>query len=148
MAMTPTPGAGAVLPPEETLYEGRPAVVPGLGALMLAILTLGLGYLYLWMRTRAVSYKVTTRRVLVERGMLSKRLEQIDAFRIKDFVVDRPFSQRLLGTGNLLLLTADSTTPAVELRGLHTDVVALYEKLRAAADADRARRSVRVVDNE
>jgi uncharacterized membrane protein YdbT with pleckstrin-like domain len=147
MAMTPSPGAAA-LPPEETLYEGRPAVVPGLGDLFLAILTVGLWYLYLWLRTRGISYKVTTRRVLVERGLLSKRLEQVDAFRIKDFVVERPFGQRLLGTGNLFLLTADSTTPAVELRGLRTDVVALYEKLRAAADADRARRGVRIVDNE
>src|ERR1700742_3400099 len=111
MAMTPSPGSGALLPPEETLYEGRPATVPGLGALFIAILTLGLGWLYLWVRTRGLSYKVTTRRVLVERGVLSKRLEQIDAFRIKDFVVDRPFSQRLLGTGNIFLLTADSTTP-------------------------------------
>jgi uncharacterized membrane protein YdbT with pleckstrin-like domain len=147
MAMMPSP-AGAALPPEETLFEGRPAAVPGIGSLLVAILTLGLGYLYFWLRTRGTSYKVTTRRVLVERGLLSKRLEQVDAFRIRDFVVERPFGQRLLGTGNILLLTADSTTPKVELRGLHTDVVALYEKLRAAADADRARRGVRIVDNE
>jgi len=148
MAMTPSPGGSPALPPEETLYEGRPAVVPGIGALLLSILTLGLGYLYLWVRTQGLSYKVTTRRVLVERGLLSKRLEQIDCFRIKDFVVERPFGQRMLGTGNILLLTADATTPAVELHALRTDVVALYEKLRAAADVDRARRGVRVVDNE
>ncbi|HEX3597614.1 MAG TPA: hypothetical protein VHU80_21040 [Polyangiaceae bacterium] len=52
MAMTPSP-TGA-LPPEETLYEGKPAVVPGLGALLLAVLTLGLGYLYLWVRTQGL----------------------------------------------------------------------------------------------
>jgi hypothetical protein len=68
--------------------------------------------------------------------------------RIKDFVVERPLGQRIFGTGNLFLLTADATTPAVELRNLRTDVVALYEKLRAATDADRARRGVRIVDNE
>ncbi|HEX4338656.1 MAG TPA: PH domain-containing protein [Polyangiaceae bacterium] len=144
--MTPSPGSAQ--PPEETLYEGRPAVIPGVGALLVAVLTLGLGYLYMWVRTQGLSYKITTRRVLVERGLLSKRLEQIDCFRIKDFVVDRPVGQRMLGTGNILLLTADSTTPAVELRNLRTDVVALYEKLRAAADADRTRRAVRIVDNE
>ncbi len=146
MVLTPTPSTAG--PPEEVLYEGKPAAVPGLGALALAILTLGLAYLYYWLRAQGVSYKITTRRVIIERGLLSKRLEQVDAFRIKDFVVERPFGQRLLGTGNLLLLTADSTTPAVELQGLRTDVVALYEKLRAAAEADRARRGVRIVDNE
>jgi hypothetical protein len=91
---------------------------------------------------------VTTRRVILESGILNKRLEQVDAYRIKDYVVDRPFGQRLLGTGNLILLTMDQTTPSVELRGLRTDVVALYEKLRSAAEAERAKRGVRLLDNE
>jgi uncharacterized membrane protein YdbT with pleckstrin-like domain len=138
----------AELVPEETLFEGRPAVLPGIGAVLVTILTVGLAALYFWWQSRGVSYRVTTRRVIVERGLLSKRLEQIDAYRIRDYVVERPLGQRLLGTGNLLLLTADPTTPALELRNLSTDVVALYERLRAAADADRMRRGVRVVDNE
>jgi uncharacterized membrane protein YdbT with pleckstrin-like domain len=145
---SPSPSATSPAPPEEILYEGRPAAIAGFGALLLTILTLGFAALYFLIRSSGVLYKVTTRRVIVERGVLSKRLEQVDAYRIRDYVVDRPFGQRLLGTGNLMLLTADPTTPAVELRGLRTDVVALYEKLRAAADADRARRGVRVVDNE
>ena len=146
--MTPTSPSDLALAPEETLFEGRPAVLPGIGAFLLTILTLGLAGLYFLWKARGVSYKVTTRRVIVERGRLSKRLEQVDAYRIRDFVVERPFGQRLVGTGNILLLTADATTPAVELRNLSTDVVALYERLRAAADADRLRRGVRVVDNE
>ena len=144
MSSTPT----AAAPPEETLFEGHPAVLPGLGALLLAVLTLGIALLFFLMRSRAITYKVTTRRVIVERGLLSKRLEQVDAYRIKDYVVERPFGQRLLGTGNLQLITMDTTTPQVELHGLPTDVVALYERLRAAAEADRGRRGVRIVDNE
>ena len=144
--MTPTPSPAA--PPEEILFEGHPAMVPGLSALLVCVLTVGLALLYFWPRSLAITYKVTTRRVIVERGLLSKRLEQIDAYRIKDYVVDRPLGQRLLGTGNLQLLTMDATTPAVELRGLATDVVSLYERLRAAAEADRGRRGVRIVDNE
>ena len=144
MTPTPSPVAG----PEETLYEGHPAVIASLGALLLTVVTLGLAALYYWAESKGVRYKVTTRRVIVERGLLSKRLEQVDAYRIKDYVVDRPFGQRLLGTGNLLLITMDTTTPNMELRGLHTDVVALYDRLRAAAEQDRARRGVRIVDNE
>lgn len=144
MTPTPSPVAG----PEETLYEGRPAVIAGLGPLLITILTLGLAALYYWVRSVGTAYKVTTRRVIVERGVLSKRLEQIDAYRIKDYVVDRPFGQRIMGTGNLFLITMDTTTPNMELRGIKTDVVALYDRLRAAAEQDRARRGVRIVDNE
>jgi len=134
--------------PESPLFEGRPAVWIGVGDVLLSILTLGLGALYLWIRSHGAHYKVTTRRVIVERGLLSKRLEQIDNYRIKDYVVERPFGQRLLGTGNLLLHTMDQTTPSLRLLGLRTDVIALYERLRAAAEAERLRRGVRLLDNE
>ena len=130
------------------LFDGHPALVPGIGALLIAVLTLGLALLYFLIQSRGINYKVTTKRVIVERGLLSKRLEQTDLYRIKDYVVERPFGQRMLGTGNIVLLTMDTTTPRVELHGLPTDVVALYEKLRAAAESDRGRRGVRIVDNE
>ena len=143
--MTLTPASADT---EETLFDGHPAAVASFGALLLAVLTLGLGWIYLYASAKATHIKVTTRRVIVERGLLSKRLEQVDAYRIKDFVVERPLGQRLLGTGNLQLLTMDATAPRVDLYGLRTDVVALYERLRAATEADRMRRGVRIVDNE
>jgi uncharacterized membrane protein YdbT with pleckstrin-like domain len=133
---------------EVVLFEGRPAVIPGLGALLLTIVTLGLAALYFLVRAYGVSYKVTTRRVILESGILSKRLEQVDSYRIKDYVVERPFGQRLLGTGNLVLHTMDQTTPEIVLGGLRTDVVALYEKLRASAEVERQKRGVRLHDNE
>ena len=79
---------------------------------------------------------------------LSQRLEQVDLYRVNDYAVERPFSQRLLGTGNLLLKTADKSSPEISLRGIKTDVVALYERVRAATELDKSRRGVRLVDNE
>jgi uncharacterized membrane protein YdbT with pleckstrin-like domain len=141
-------GPQGTTPNEEVLFQGHPAVLPGMGALLLVILTVGLGYLYYWARSRATAYKVTTRRITIERGLLSKRLEQVDTYRIKDYVVERPLGQRLLGTGNIQLLTVDTTTPLVELRGLPTDVMVLYERLRVAAEAERSARAVRVVEEQ
>ena len=133
---------------EEVLFEGRPALVPSVGVLALSIVTLGI---YLLVRSWARGsklYRVTTRRIVVETGVLSKRLEQIDLYRIADYTVERPFGQRLLGTGNLLLRTFDKTTPELDVRQIKTDVVALYEKLRSATEAEKTRRGVRMVDYE
>jgi uncharacterized membrane protein YdbT with pleckstrin-like domain len=146
--MTSAAATPSTAPTEEILFQGHPALIPSVGALLFAIVTLGAALLYFLVRSRGVTYKVTTRRVLVERGLLSKRLEQIDTYRIKDYVVERPIGQRLLGTGNLLLLTMDATSPNVELRGLATDVLALYERLRAAAEAERVRRGVRIIEDD
>ncbi len=133
---------------EEVLFEGRPALVPSAGVLLLSVLTLGLWLLVrLWHRG-SKRYRLTTRRIVVETGLLSKRLEQIDLYRIVDYTVDRPFGQRLLGTGNLLLRTFDKSTPELNVREIKTDVVALYEKLRAATEAEKTRHGVRMVDYE
>ncbi len=133
---------------EEVLFEGRPALVPSVGVLALSILTLGIYLLARFWARGSKLYRVTTRRIVVETGVLSKRLEQIDLYRIADYTVERPFGQRLLGTGNLLLRTFDKTTPELNVRQIKTDVVALYEKLRSATEAEKTRRGVRMVDYE
>lgn len=133
---------------EEVLFEGRMALVPGVGTLLVAVLTLGLWLVVRWFKTLGQSYRITTRRIVVETGVLSKKLEQIDLYRIADYTVERPFGQRLLGTGNLLLKTFDKTSPELSVLYIKTDVVALYERVRAATEADKARRGVRMVDYE
>ena len=133
---------------EVVLFEGRRALVPSVSVLLLAILTLGLWLLPRWWHRGSKLYRITTRRIVVETGVLSKRLEQIDLYRIADYTVDRPFLQRVLGTGNLLLKTFDKSTPELDVREIKTDVVALYEKLRVATEAEKAKRGVRMVDYE
>ena len=133
---------------EEVLFEGRAALVPSFGTLFLAIFTLGLWLIVRWFQTLGRSYRITTRRIVVETGVLSKRLEQIDLYRVADYTVERPFGQRLMGTGNLLLKTFDKTTPELNVVAIKTDVVKLYEAVRAATEADKARRGVRMVDYE
>jgi uncharacterized membrane protein YdbT with pleckstrin-like domain len=133
---------------EEILFEGRGALVPGFGTLLLVILSLGVWLFVRWLKTLGRHYRITTRRIVVESGVLSKTLEQIDLYRIADYTVERPFGQRLLGTGNLRLKTYDKTTPDLDVREIKTDVVALYEQLRIATEADKARRGVRMVDYE
>jgi uncharacterized membrane protein YdbT with pleckstrin-like domain len=133
---------------EETLFDGRPALIPSVGVLVLVVVTLGLWLLPRFWRSLGVHYRITSRRIVVEFGVLSKRMEQIDLYRVADYTVDRPFFQRLLGTGNLFLKTFDKTTPEVRITQIKTDVVALYERLRQATEKDRAVRGVRVLDYE
>lgn len=132
--------------PEELLFEGHPALLKSVVPLLVTILTLGLGLLYYWIESRSTRYRITSQRVVVESGLLNKRLDQIDLYRIHDYIVERPLGQRLLGTGNLVLATQDRSTPALKLAGLSTDVVQLYERLRKATEQEKRRRGVRVLD--
>lgn len=128
---------------EELLYEGRPALVPGIGAAILSVLTLGIWLLVAWFQTRSVKYRITSQRIVVERGWLSKRMEQIDLYRVVDYVVERPFGQRIMGTGNLVLTSLDKSSPEIRIDRIKTDVVALYERLRFATEQEKRHRNMR-----
>lgn len=133
---------------EEVLFEGHPALLPSLGAWVVAVLTLGLALIYFWLRRASTHYRLTSERIVIESGLFSKRMDQIDIYRINDYVVERPFGQRLIGTGNLVLTAMDRSTPSLRLAGLKTDVLALYERLRKATETEKRRRGVRMVDYE
>lgn len=133
---------------EELLYQGRPAVIQGIGGLLLAILTLGISVLVNYIATRGTSYKITTQRIVIERGVFSKRMEQVDLYRVVDYIVERPFGQRIMGTGNIVLEAMDKTTPEIRIDGVKTDVVALYERLRYCTEQEKKKRNVRVLDVE
>ena len=146
--LSATPQTAAGEPGEETLFDGNPALVPSLGALVLAIFTLGLWLIPLWWSSRGRHYRLTTKRVVVETGILNKRLEQVDLYRVSDYTVLRPISQRVMGTGNLVLRTLDHSSPTVAVSNIKTDVVALYERIRAATEIEKRKRGVRVMDME
>jgi hypothetical protein len=146
------PAAAAPVPPEQTLFEGHPAVVGSALDLLLVILTFGLAWFWLAARSRATAYKVTTSRIVVETGLANKKIEQVDLYRVVDFSVLLPLAERLVGTGTLVLEADDRTlkeSPSkgtLRLERIRTDVRALYERVRAARDADRARRGVMAMD--
>lgn len=133
---------------ERILFEGRPALLPTLGTLLVTVLTLGLALIYFKLRQSGVFYRITTQRVVTERGIMSKTLEQIDIYRINDYTVERPVGQRIMGTGNIVLVAMDASTPQIRIEGLKTDVLKLYEELRKATETEKRTRGVRVVDYE
>ncbi len=141
-------GVSALAGGEQVIYEGEPALVSSIGIVFLLILTAGLAGIWLYFARGGTKYKITNQRVVVDRGIFSKKMEQLELYRVNDFTVDRPFGQRLLGTGNITLTTFDKTSPVVELHGLKTDVVRLYETMRSAVEASKQSRGVRTVDME
>jgi len=133
---------------EETIYEGQPALIPNLGALLICVITVGLGLIYYALHRNGTKYRITSQRIVVDSGIFSKRLDQVDLYRVNDFQVERPFWQRIMGTGNLRLSTTDRLNPSIALIAIHADVVQLYEQLRVSVAAAKQAAGVRIVDNE
>lgn len=126
---------------ERTLFAGHPAVLQTVGAWAISILTLGLGFVYYWFKSRSVTYLITTQRIQIERGFFSTVESSVELFRLDDFDIHRPLGMRLVGQSILHLRSSDPDMPVVFMPGL-PGVDALAEQLRECAMRDRARRRV------
>ena len=145
----PKPPPGVLAPgQEETFFEGRPAAIGSLGALLLVVLTAGLAGIYFWFRSLGTRYRITSQRIIVETGLFGKRVDQLDLYRIVDFVVERSFGQRIMGTGTITIDSMDKTSPVERIEGIRANVMGLYERVRAASETEKQRRMVRTIDVE
>jgi membrane protein YdbS with pleckstrin-like domain len=91
---------------------------------------------------RAVRYRLTAQRLEVERGILGKRFESIDLWRVRDVVLDQSPLERMRGVGRITVISSDQLEPEL-LVGPVADAKALYDRLRDAVAA--ARKQARVV---
>jgi uncharacterized membrane protein YdbT with pleckstrin-like domain len=68
------------------------------------------------------SYKITDTRLIVEKGIFTKKREEIRLFRIRDISLKRNLLERMLRIGDITLHTTDTTTPTYKLRNLKSSV--------------------------
>jgi len=127
------------LEPERKFFEGHPHPIGSVSRLFIGILTLGLGFIYFWLRSRSTTYLVSDQRILIEEGLFNQTIHTIELYTIEDIEIQKPFGQRLLGTGNLIILTRDVTTPRLVLERLPLDVRQLYELMRPPIQEARRR---------
>jgi len=98
-----------------------------------------------WWLTKTTSYELTSQRLKKAQGILNRKLDELELYRVKDYTLSQPLMLRMLGLGNLVLLTSDATTPEVHLRAVPA-VEELREMIRQAVQAERDRKRVRELD--
>ncbi len=93
-------------------------------------------------------FKVTTRRVEIERGVLSKDLSTLELWRVLDVGYKQSVVDRMLGNGRISLRGTDQSDPELILHGL-PEPRALFEQVRdAVQEARRSGRPMEMVGGE
>jgi uncharacterized membrane protein YdbT with pleckstrin-like domain len=83
-------------------------------------------------RIKTTIYKVTNQRVIIETGLTTKKVEDIDLRYIDDTQFDQSFVNRMLGIGNVTIVSSDRTSPNYTLHGI-PDPRGVRELIRANA---------------
>jgi uncharacterized membrane protein YdbT with pleckstrin-like domain len=91
-----------------------------------------IAFLIAMMRLQSTLYTVTNQRILIEQGMLSKSVNEIDLRSVDDTQFFQSFAERLLGIGNVTLVSSDKALPVTVLHGIDNPR-SVRETIRAAA---------------
>jgi uncharacterized membrane protein YdbT with pleckstrin-like domain len=98
-----------------------------------------------WFKTKFTRYTVTTQRIIVTTGVFTRRTQELELYRVKDYSVVLPFFLRLVHRGTLVLTTSDKSTPNVVLLAVPS-VEQLRDDIRRSVEALRDSKRVREVD--
>ncbi len=101
--------------------------------------------LAVWIGTKCHRYEITSERVKITTGLLSRKTSEIELYRVRDYSVVEPFWLRLVGCGDVVLVTADRTTPNFVLHAVPR-AQTLKDQIRQHTERMRQRRGVRDLD--
>jgi len=100
-----------------------------------------------WIVTRSRTYQVTSERIKVIEGILTRRTEELELYRVRDYKLTEPFWLRLFGLGNITVSSTDNSNPTVLMRAIH-DANGRREELRKYVEACRDRKGVKIREME
>lgn len=150
---------------EKDLFAGHPAVMYSVGQLLpflVLIVAAGvavyagaevgfvvLGFVVLcgivclryYAKSRSIHFEITTQRIKLERGLLSKVQESLELFRIDHFEFRKPLGMRLLGQSALHVYSSDSELSKFFIYAVPR-LESLAEELRTCQLRERTRRGL------
>lgn len=128
----------------QTLYEGSPSWKAYFWRYVLLTPTIVGWFLLEWWR-KSHRVKITDRHIDTEHGLLGKKIETLQLWRVRDLDwVQSPLA-RLFGITTIHIFTKDVSDPVLHLRGLPADRT-LFERLKESAELARQQRVVGLVE--
>ena len=137
---------------EKTIWKGRSSQLIHFGTYLLCGLFCWLIVpLFIaiakWIQNRCRVYEITTERIKISRGVFSRKTEEIELYRIRDYSLQEPFWLRLFGLGNIVLATIDVSSAALVIEAV-PEASALRDEIRKNVEICRKRKGVRLTELE
>jgi uncharacterized membrane protein YdbT with pleckstrin-like domain len=92
-----------------------------------------------------IRYEVDPEQLRYTSGVILRKHEFVENYRIKDFLIERPLIYRMFGLGNLTIYTSDKTTPILHLYAIRKPEEK-YQILRGLVEISRKEKRVYEID--
>jgi len=94
-----------------------------------------------WRLTKSTVFEITSKRLRRTTGVLRKKVDELELYRVTDTTLDQPFLQRVFGLGTITVTSSDERMPLVVLTAVPRAYQA-REKLRLAVETEQGRSQV------
>lgn len=95
----------------------------------------------------AIRWVLTTERLRIVRGILSRATEEVELTRVRDVAYEQSLAQRALGIGTVTVVGTDATASEVVLHDIE-EPERVKELIREAVRDQRRRHRVRQVESD
>ena len=106
-----------------------------------------LGLLYSWLVRLSTEYRLFQESLEVESGIISRRIENIQLFRVRDLGLAQSILNRLAGVGDVIVTSTDQSAPRYRVRGVESPRE-FYDRLRELVAKSQATRRTMIVEQE
>ena len=133
---------------EKILWKENPSHWTKLGYYIISVILIpvfGLGLimlLFVFLKLKYTIYTLTDQRIIIQTGVFSRSIESIELYRIKDIKLNASFTQRIVGIGNILMVSSDKSTPSISLCGFSNPNIK-FNQLRVSVETCRLKKGVK-----
>lgn len=131
-------GVGSIIA-TTCLAVGVPAYSP------LSILVVVFVFLYSRLARLGTAYRLYPDRLEVESGLLSRKIENVELFRVRDVGLRQSIYGRIGGFGDVYVHSTDSSTPDLHVRAIDAPQE-FYQQLRQLVSRSRAGNRTMIVE--
>jgi membrane protein YdbS with pleckstrin-like domain len=101
------------------------------------------GILWSWLQKKGHYLRITSQRISLIEGLISQQAEEVEFYRIIDTKFDQGPVQRILGVGEITIISDDETAP--ELKFVMTNPRHYWEQIRGyVRDERKTMRAIQV----
>ncbi len=135
---------------EDIIWEGKPSQISNMGLYFICLLGSWMifpvfiaGWRY-WI-TDSTEYKITSQRAFIKTGIFTKKIDEVELYRIKDYTILKPWFFRLFNLSNLRMVTSDNSLSILNFWAIPSgDMV--RNTIRVKVEQLRTDKNIREVD--
>lgn len=135
---------------EHVVWEGRPSPLEHVGfyvgcGLLIWLVVPAFVAAWRFAEQLCIRYTLSNERLTIASGVFSKRIEEVELYRVKDTRLEAPFLLRIFGLAHVVLFTSDRSQNVAQLHAV-ADAELLRNQIRGLVEKRREAKGVRELD--